>query len=69
MYQNTLPPNLTIKKDDKGFFIGDKKTGDITERLDLNSETAKSQIARYAGVTGYSQPEGIQDLSQYNFEL
>ena len=53
MYQNTLPSNLTIKKDDKGFFIGDKKTGDITERLDSNSETAKSQIARYAGVTGY----------------
>lgn len=68
MYQNTLPSNLTIKKDDKGFFIGDKKTGDITERLDSNSETAKSQIARYAGVTGYQVP-GIQDLSLYNFEL
>ena len=70
MYQNTLPSNLMIESDDKGFYIGDKKTGNITERLDSNSKTAKGQIARYAGITGYQsgQTQNAENFrTQYKY--
>ena len=70
-YQNTLPTNYTISKDEKGYFIGDKKSGNITERLSSDPKTSKGQIAKYAGLPGY---QGINPSksktdfrTQYNY--
>tara|TARA_B100001059_G_scaffold231416_1_gene267213 strand:- start:732 stop:2714 length:1983 start_codon:yes stop_codon:yes gene_type:complete len=56
-------------KDNK-LIIGDVKAGTALRTIDLSNPTlAKSQIANLAGVLGYGQGEGLQDLSQYNFDL
>lgn len=52
-YQNTLPTNLAIGKDEEGYFIGDKKAGTVSERLSSDPKTSKGQIAKYAGLPGY----------------
>ena len=70
-YQNTLPTNLAIGKDEEGYFIGDKKTGKVSERLSSDPKTSKGQIAKYAGLPGY---QGINPSksktdfrTQYNY--
>lgn len=59
-----------LKKDPKtgSFYINDFKN---KRRINLPSDPieAKTEIAGYAGVTGYSQAGQSQDVSQYNFDL
>lgn len=59
-----------LKKDPKtgSFYINDFKN---KRRINLPSDPieAKTEIAGYAGVTGYSQAGQLQDVSQYNFDL
>jgi hypothetical protein len=59
-----------LKEDPKtgSFYINDFKN---KRRINLPSDPieAKTEIAGYAGVTGYSQAGQSQDVSQYNFDL
>lgn len=59
-----------LKEDPKtgSFYINDFKN---KRRINLPSDPikAKTEIAGYAGVTGYSQARQSQDVSQYNFDL